>query len=65
MATMDSEPLYTLKEAARISGARSPEALRMHLLRNPELSTPRYRRVDNARLLSESEVRGLRARFVK
>jgi hypothetical protein len=60
------EPLYTLREAARmvgLNGRRNGQALRMWIKRNPGFSAMRYRD-DGARVLTHSEVLAIRARKV-
>lgn len=60
------EDLYSLKHAARKLGFPSPDALRMYLARHPGLVEDRYRRAGRKteRLLSESEIRSIRADIV-
>lgn len=61
------EDLFTLKQAAAKLAFPSADALRMYLARRPGLVGERYRRVGRSweRLLTESEIRKLRAQVVK
>lgn len=61
------EDLYPLKQAARKCGFPSADALRMYLVRHPEIAVEdRYRRAGRKteRLLSDSEIRRILAEVV-